>query len=336
HAYSATRQTFHSKFVNDLTDHGDLKTIWTMRNDSTYLFRWGAPDFLREFVRNLPQEVNRGYYFGSDGWIWGRDFVCKSGPQQGELEIKRHWFQWLLWGRFAYDPSLSNERLAGIVEDRFPEVEGKPLLKAWQAVSMVFPITTGFHWGPLDYHWYPEACVGIKGSRRKDGFHDVESFIKLGSHPGSDFIDIETYVKDLMKGEVRDGTSPHDASKELLENAEQALDATAGFDAGENGELAETLADMEAMAQLSRYYGHKIEGATRLHLFREMNDPKDQALAVASLERAAEAWRAYTANLLTRYQNPIWCARIRSGPVDWKELTRWVEEDVLIAREGSR
>ena len=42
HAYSSTRQPFYKSFEKDIEGRGDLKTIWTMRNDSTYLFRWAA------------------------------------------------------------------------------------------------------------------------------------------------------------------------------------------------------------------------------------------------------------------------------------------------------
>jgi hypothetical protein len=333
HSYSATRQPAAGGFVRDLKEsEGRLTTIWTMRNDSTYLFRWAAPDFLREFVRNIPMDISRGYYFGSDGWVWGRDFVRLNASEPGELEMKRHWLQWLLWGRLAYDAELSNERLAGIIETRFPQVNGAELLEAWNRASMVYPLTTGFHWGALDFHWYPEACVGVKGNRKKDGFHDVDSFITLDNHPGTDFIDIETYVEAVRKSKDVQGTTPHQAAAELLQNADQALAAIAGIDAGKNTELSETLQDIEAMALLSRYYGHKIEGSTRLHLFREGGEATDRQKAVAALESAAVAWRAYTANLTARYRNPLWLARIRSEPIDWNAVTRWVEEDIAIAR----
>jgi hypothetical protein len=48
HSYSSTIQTYHPEFVADITDAGGLEsgleTIWTLRNDDNYLFRWGAPD----------------------------------------------------------------------------------------------------------------------------------------------------------------------------------------------------------------------------------------------------------------------------------------------------
>ena len=46
------------------------------------------------------------------------------------------------------------------------------------------------------------------------------------------------------------------------------------------------------MAHLSRYYGLKIEGATYLHLYRELGDKAEKAKAVKTLEEAAQAWRS--------------------------------------------
>ena len=51
HVYSATKQPYHEDFVTSI--RGKVKTIWTLRNDDVYLFRWAAPDFVREFVMNI-------------------------------------------------------------------------------------------------------------------------------------------------------------------------------------------------------------------------------------------------------------------------------------------
>ena len=70
HVYSATTQPYHPGFVKDIQSKGNLKTIWTLRNDDIYYFRWGAPDFVREFIQNIPYDVSRGYYYGSDQYVW--------------------------------------------------------------------------------------------------------------------------------------------------------------------------------------------------------------------------------------------------------------------------
>ncbi|NJL18758.1 MAG: hypothetical protein HC901_00050 [Bdellovibrionaceae bacterium] len=53
---------------------------------------------------------------------------------------------------------------------------------------------------------------------------------------------------------------------------------------------------------------------------------------MAALEQAAEAWHAYTANVLERYINRIWMSRVRTGPIDFEQITEWVEQDTEIAR----
>jgi hypothetical protein len=37
-------------------------------------------------------------------------------------------------------------------------IDARALFTAWQEASMIYPVTTGFHWGALDFQWYIEAC----------------------------------------------------------------------------------------------------------------------------------------------------------------------------------
>jgi hypothetical protein len=332
HVYSSTRQPYHKNFVNDIQGRGDLKTIWTMRNDSVYLYRWAAPDFVREFVQNIPNDVSRGYYFGSDGWVWGRDFLEKDPQKRGQLELKKHWFQWLLWGRLAYDPNIDDQRFVGILQTRFPGIDGKRLMNAWQSASMIYPLTTGFHWGALDFQWYIEGCKSLPGpANTETGFHDVNRFITLGTHPSTGYVSIPNYVKAVEKGKTFKGIGPNEISDQLHEHAAKAQALIKGLDAAEDQELADTLADIETIAYLGHYYGHKIKGATELHLYRHFGEKSHQRKAVIELEKAAQFWRLYTANSADRYANPIWYNRV--AMVDWDELTQWVDDDIEIAKQ---
>ena len=73
HALSSTAQNFHKGYLESL---GDLKTLWTIRNDDALMYRWAAPDFVREFM-NKCRARNAGLYFGSDMWVWGRN-SCRA------------------------------------------------------------------------------------------------------------------------------------------------------------------------------------------------------------------------------------------------------------------
>jgi hypothetical protein len=128
HALSSTTQTFHRGYLESL---GDLKTLWTIRNDDALMYRWAAPDFVREFVKNIPHEKTQGYYLGSDMWVWGREFLARDPKLSHQLEVEKHWLHFLLWGRMGYDPTLDNERIAELVGRRFPVVHRGLPKPAW-------------------------------------------------------------------------------------------------------------------------------------------------------------------------------------------------------------
>lgn len=330
HVMSSTTQTFHREFVESL---GDVKTLWTLRNDDALMLRWGAPDFVREFITNMPTEPTQGVYYGSDMWVWGREFLSRNPQSPRQLEIEKHWLDWLLWGRLSYDPTLGNDRIDGLLADRFSGVDAGKLRAAWQHASMTYPLTTGFHWGQFDFQWYVEACFSREQpAQTKSGFHDVNRFITLGVHPGTDNISIPRYVEAVVAGTETKGTTPMQVAEKLDRHADVALAGLTGLAAGANQELRETLADIRAMALLGKYYGCKIRGATELALFRKTGRAEHQQAAIAQLTLAAAHWSDYTAQVAALYRNPLWTNRV--GIVDWAELAVEVAKDIEIARGG--
>jgi hypothetical protein len=333
HVYSATEQPYHHDFVNDL---GDLKTIWTLRNDDVFYFRWGAPDFVRQFVKNIPHDVSRGYYFGSDQYVWGREFLQRnvSGPR--ELEIKKHWYQWMLWGRFAYDPDLDNQRLAAIIADRFTlsDDDAETVFDAWQNASMIYPITTGFHWGALDFQWYIEGCQSRPSfAQNESGFHDVNRFISLQPHAKSNNQSIPEFVNSRNQSDSRGRRSPLEVADALDRHASRAIELLDTVRSAGNDQWQRTVADIRTVAHLGRYYADKIRGATRLAIFRESNEAASRDQAIGHLVDAARHWHEYTTLALADHKNPLWTNRV--GHVDWKENYQFALEDIRIAGGGN-
>lgn len=330
HVLSSTTQTFHQAFVKDIQSHGDLKTVWTLRNDDNYFFRWGAPDFVREFMQNIPHEVSRGYYYGSDQYVWGREFLMKEPESPRQLEIVKHWYQWMLWGRLGYDPSVTNERLRQILQAKFAGADAGKLLTAWLEASMIYPKTTGFHWGALDFQWYIEACQSRPGpAETPSGFHDVNRFITLPPHPGTGFVAIPEYVDKFLAGEKIAGASPLQVADEIQAHADRALTLLEGLQHRGDSELRHTLDDVRTMAYLGSYYSRKIRAATALALFRATLDRHHQQTALENLQQAATFWRSYAALALSNYNNPLWTNRV--GYVDWRKNFQHVLYDLVIA-----
>lgn len=329
HVMSATTQPFHRTFVKSL---GEAKTLWTLRNDDVYQLRWGAPDFVREFLKNIPIEVSRGFYYGSDQWIWGREFLSVDPESARQLELAKHWYHWLLWGRLGYDPDLGDDRLVAILKSRFPEVDASALFDAWQEASMIFPAVTGFHWGALDFQWYPEACVGrAMKDNENEQFHDVDRFISLGPHPTSGDQSIPDYVKAVAEGLSVKARTPPEVAERLHRHSDRALAALGRLPSGGGSrELRKTVEDIQAMALLGQYYAHKIRGATELALYRDGGEAAHRTAAVEELTKASDYWRRYTRIMKRNYRNPLWLNRV--GIVDWDQLTKLVEKDIEIAR----
>jgi hypothetical protein len=88
------------------------------------------------------------------------------------------------------------------------------------------------------------------------------------------------------------------------------------------------------MAYLGKYYAFKIEGATYLHMCREMTDQRSehQQMAIGKLSKAAGFWLKYAALAKQNYVNPLWTNRV--GVVDWDQISQWTEDDINMAKSA--
>jgi hypothetical protein len=331
HALSSTTQNFHKGYLESL---GDLRTLWTIRNDDALMYRWAAPDFVREFVKNIPYEKSQGYYFGSDMWVWGREFLAHDPKMQRQLEVDKHWLHFLLWGRLGYDPTVDNERIAGLVGRRFPGIDARKFLSTWQDASSIYPLVTGYHWANFDFQWYIEACRSRPDpAKTASGFHSIETFINQPVHPATDNLPIPAYVAGVIAGKIPPGTTPIQVADALDERADRALEATSAISKSQrrtmSTEFGATLNDIVLMASLGKYYAAKIRGATELAMFRGTRASEHRKDAVENMRLAAQIWTQYSQRARASYKNPVWTNRV--GIVDWTELDAEVQADIAIA-----
>lgn len=327
HVFSTTEQHYHQQFVKDIEG---MKTIWGLRNDDTFYLRWGAPDFVREFIQNIPTSVARGIYYGSDQWVWGREFLTKNPETTYQLEIVKHWYNWALWGRLSYNAALPNETFIALIKSKFPNVDAQSLFQTWQEASMVYPITTAFHWGEVDFKWYIEGCKSRPGpAQNTTGFHDVNRFITLPPHPKSGFQSIPDYVKMKIADSTTTLKTPWDVAQKLSDQADAALQGINKIDISKSNELQYTANDIKSMAYMGKYYSSKIEGATNLALYRATKNITYQENAIEKLKIALVSWKQYADSVTDQNKNPLWTNRV--GYVDFEQITKWVAEDIEIA-----
>lgn len=326
HMYSSPAPPFARQALDELPSH--LRMWMTVRNDDIYSFRWGDPDFAREFVRNLPgPEQLGGYYMGPDGYIWGREFLSNEPETPRELVISKQWYSFMLWGRLSYDPTLPNEHFERTLATRFPEVSARTLFEAWCESSRIIPLVTRFHWQDIDLKWFPEACLSHP---RHKGFYTVKHFIEGQTMPASGIVNIRDYRDALVAGRDPDGMTPPAVAAELQAHAAAARRLVTQLGTPESKELRLTLGDVTAMAHLGDYYASKILGAVELALYDRTNKTEHQQAAVGHLETALDHWNQYAA-VATRQYRPQLLTRV--GYVDLNALKEKVAGDIHIARQ---
>lgn len=235
-------------------------------------------------------------------------------------------------GGLGYNPNLGNQRIASVIGARFglDEDAAGHLFDAWQHASMTYPLTTGFHWGALDFQWYIEGCQSRAGPAENDtGYHDVNRFITLSPHAESGCLSISEYVEQTASGGASSKTTPLERANELDEHAEAALAGADGISVNDNESLRRTLADVKTMAYLGQFYADKIRGATELALYRATGNAAQQKAAIDCLVGAAQHWADYCELALAYHKNPLWTNRV--GDVDWLKNYQLALEDIRIA-----
>lgn len=321
--YSTPTPPFAKKHIESMKPYG-LKSWWNLRNDDIFVHRWGDPDYVRSFLDNFDKEYTAGFYMGSDGYVWGREFIDKRPELSGQLEVEKHWYKFMLWGRLAYQNDLDSDFFQAKLKERFPETDGTKLYSSWQSASKIIPLVNRFHWRDWDYQWAVEACFNMR-----DGFHTVNDFIDNPTLAKSGILNPRAYAKSQLAKEEITGQTPMEVIHELRSLADQTLDTTTSLRTPINtASLDATLDDMENMAALGQYYADKIEAATLLAFYQETGSEHYKTKAIHHLKDAFESWTEYAERSETNYQ-PQTLARTRR--LDWAEISKSVQADIDIA-----
>jgi hypothetical protein len=328
HMYSSTKPPFCKSLLKEMEPY-KVKCWWNLRNDDIFNFRWGDPEYVRAFLSNLPPGQTAGYHMGSDGYVWGREFTSLEPETPRVLEINKHWYNFMLWGRLGYDLNLKRDFFEKVLLWRFPETRGLKLYDTWTTASKIIPLVNRFHWCNWDFMWAVEGCFD-----QRKGFHTVQDFIKTKPMQESGLMSIQEYVAKFLADEQMEQKTPLDVAEELQDYAAKSLKQARFIrrQAKQMGkELRLTLSDIEAMSHLGNYYASKILGAVRLHLFEKSKNQANKKQVTRHLLEAQKHWESY-ASVAGKMYKPQLLARTRV--LDWMEILDDVKKDVEIARSS--
>lgn len=325
--YSSPEPPFAASHVKDMEPYG-LLSWWNLRNDDIFVYRWGDPEYVRRFLRFFPKEETAGYYMGSDGYVWGREFISKQADLRGELEIKKHWFSFLLWGRLGYNDQLDVSFFIKKLGTHYGLADATQLYGSWQTASKIIPLVNQFHWRDWDHMWSVEACMArpVLG-----GFRSVIDFIDNPSMAGSGILNPVSFAESDASALPTGSRTPVTVAQSLHDYAHTTLTEVMTLRNGvsQASDYLALLDDMEAMAYLGQYYAEKIEAATALAFYDQNKEDTYKKQAITHLEKAYEYWKSY-AKISKKNYHPQMLAR--TNLLDWSALTLEVIEDINAAK----
>ncbi len=327
--YSTTTSPYLDiEYREDLEQH-KVPCWLNLRNDDIFIYRWGDVDYVREFLQNVPRDLMRyeaGFYMGPDGFIWGREFVSKDPALAGELEIDKHWYRFMLWGRLAYDVTLTRDYFEKRLQHRFPRAKPSLLYDTWAAASQIVPQVNRFFFRVNDFQFSPEGCIS------SGGFLTVDAFFQHPPLKGSGILSVQQYASAVIKGRAFDGITPLGVAESLDKLAAKTMAGVRALrkTSGSSRELDAALSDMESFAYLGRYYADKIRAAAELAVFRADKKRKDShKRAVRYLTDAVKDWEAYARVSSSRYRTQLFS---RTHYMDWWKLLEDVKKEAETVR----
>ena len=309
------------------------KVVWTVRNEDFFVLRWGAPDFIRDFIANNGDPQVGGVLVGSECYIPAKDYITNAGRHKTwTWAFERQWLWYALWGRLLHNPDTPDRTFEGLLGERFGAEHAPDLLKAWTLASRAQLRFAAFHRGTWDGSLYTEGFTGWIDNTHNSSFQffHIDNII---SHPVLDtkYVNIADFVK--AGGQVPAGkVSPLQLATELERDMDEArrLAAAVRQRGNVSPTLAAEMADIDAWTAHGLYFAAKLRGGVALATFRQSGDAAQQAAAVAHLETALEHWRDLTIAAM-KYNVP----RMPHNPYElfsWSRFIPFVERDIAIAR----
>lgn len=338
----------HSSTTPDFVDENfekmpaGKKSWLELRNDDMFNLRWGDADYIREYLGGMPDASQlRGFFFGSDGYIFAREYNGKDDVFKGQLYAKKHWYEFGLWGRLGYDLTLTTEHFQQLMAEHFEgavtEEQSVKLAQSMGYAGKIIPLVTTYFWVSSDLY-YPEASASHITSF---GYINLKTWANsVNTQSGAGVLSTPEYVDADVKGDpIPAGRTPEETSEQLAEYSEQALklaeellaDEPESFSSDIQREFYQMVHDQRMMANLGRYYSEKTAAAIQIRYFHDTGDEAYRTSALEHVEKEIEYWKLYANEFESYYEPQLY------GRLQWvvypSELTADVEKEASIVEK---
>ncbi|MEI9945793.1 MAG: hypothetical protein WDN26_16430 [Chitinophagaceae bacterium] len=321
--FSSAKPTWFDRIYREEVEQFKIKVWMNVRNDDIFIYRWGNPNYTNAYIKNMPRELMAGYFWGPDGYIYGKDFTSKD-PTVPKYEIDKQWYMFLQFGMAGYNPNLPESYYINRIAHHFPAADASIIYKTWNATSDVIEWTDKIHYRQNDAEFLPEACIDI------NKFKDLNAFARNDCMPDQGVTAIGDFVQN---GAIPGELTPFDVADKLSQASQTLLNGAAQLKSGNNAELNQTINDFKSMGLLANYYNHKVRAATYMAQYRFSGDEQKKNQSISEAEAAVKAWIDYAVSANAEYRTQLFA---RTGVADWTLLTEAVKQDVEIVRNAKK
>jgi hypothetical protein len=288
--------------------------IWQVRASGTHrVFHWGSPEFVRRTVESCKFGGGVGFTLEPMNAYNPQTDYLHNNPQTDhkvyDWMFEEQWFWYMVWGRTAYDPDVSEQVWLRKFRDKFGDVAGPLTYKALVENSKIIPFIYSYHaQGLSQTHMAPEFETGDHSRESRVAFWqgdrivpfggDIKDFLRVGVLDRTAMSDPASYVSEYLKHVVTGKMHPFEAAtylgasadlseREIADAAKMNPTSTKEFDCIER--------DVKAVAWLGRYYRDRILSATHLEFYLQTYDHPELSAAYEYLERAIDDWNRLSA-----------------------------------------
>lgn len=277
--YATTTPEWWLNDRNNIDADGN-STYLTLRNDGFFYHDFGDPQFIRDFVANLPPTTRtsgphagtpylRGIYLGADAYTPMLSYLYRDsalnnkddGSQTPMLDMNRRWYMDSIWGRVAYDPHVKDEMFVNVLKQRFPELPASRLFEAWakasRPVCQLQELVMG-DW-KLDSHFYRETCM--YRSKGANIFLKIQDFAGTSVAKGSQ-TKVATIVQTAANKVTGQQKGTYTLADEIEADSMAVIHLASAMNSAGNVRAGALIKNLQQQAYLNLYYAYKIRGAT--------------------------------------------------------------------------
>ena len=331
HIHSSTTPNFVDENFEKMPE--GVMSWLELRNDDFFNLRWGDPDYIREYLGGMPDASHlKGFFMGSDAYIFAREYSMKDDAFRGQLYAKKHWYEFMLWGRLGYDLTLETPDIYKLMATHFQgavsEEEAEKLALAMTHAGKIIPLVTTYFWVSSDLY-FPEASASHLDSF---GYIRLKTWTNSSNtQPGAGVLSVPEYVDPLVKGEeIPSGRTPVETADQLKSYSEAALALAeellekepTDYESLQEREFWQMVHDQRMWANLGLYYAEKTYAAISLRTFNDTGDEKYREEALSHVEKEISSWKAYSSEFSQFFKPQLY------GRLQWVVYPEYLNTDV--------